>query len=132
MARTTASTPRAQWNDAAATRLQGAANVVLGAALLARGHRWWAASTGRDPTAIESSALVVLAIRELAEGLAQLTAPTLLRRIWLVVDLAHAASMVLVAALRPQLRRPAMVSAGVAAGSAALSVVAMGGRPCRV
>jgi hypothetical protein len=104
------------------TRIQGAVSAAWGVALLARGHRWWIASTGREPTATERAAIVVLACRQLIEGLAQTGAPHRLRRTWLVVDLAHAGSMALLARQHPSLRRPALLSAGIATLSGAASL----------
>ena len=103
------------------TRILGTASAAWGAGLLALGRRWWTLATGRPPTAAERAAIVVLAGRELAQGLAQVAAPDRLRRTWVMVDLAHAGSMVLLAMDR-RLRRPALLSAGFAATSAGVSV----------
>jgi hypothetical protein len=64
----------------------------------------------------------LLGARYLAQAAAELGQPH--RAAWVlvsVVDIVHAASMCTVAALQPSYRRPAVVSAVVATGSAAVT-----------
>lgn len=109
----------------AGTRLLGLASAGWAVALLTGGRQWWTSLTGRPPTATERATVVVLAGRQFVQGLAQLVVPDRLRWTWLAVDLAHAGSMVLLAERRPSDRRPALVSAGVAAASAAAALAVM-------
>jgi hypothetical protein len=102
----------------AGTRLLGLARVARAVVLLTERDRSWTALTARPPTATERATIVVVGVRELVQGLAQVVVPDRLRWPWLVVARAHAGSMVLLAAHRPSVRRPALVSAGMAAGSA--------------
>jgi hypothetical protein len=104
------------------TEVQGMAGAAWGFAVLAGGRRLWVEVTGRPPTTIERAGIAVLGGRQLAQGLAQAGAPDRLRRTWVAVDLAHAVSMVLLARNRT-LRRPALLSAGFAGTSAAVSLL---------
>jgi hypothetical protein len=65
----------------------------------------------------------VLGCRHLAQGALQALAPARLQRLWVAVDVTHAVSMVVLAALDPGRRQPAIVSAAVAAASAGLTGV---------
>jgi hypothetical protein len=103
-------------------QVQGLAGAAWGVAVVAAGQRVWSACTRRPPTPIERSAIVVLGCRQVVQGLAQVCAPLRLRRTWLLVDLAHAGSMVLLAWQDEQRRRPALLSAAVATASAAASL----------
>lgn len=62
----------------------------------------------------------VLGARTLVQGAAEAVRPTQgVRRVGIVVDVTHAASMLLAARIWPQYRRAALASAGAAASSAA-------------
>jgi hypothetical protein len=112
-------------SDEASTRIQGCASAGWGVLLLVGGRRWWLSSMGRAPTSVERTALVVLAGRQLVQGLAQVAWPGRLRRTWPAVDLAHASSMVLLASRNASVRRPALLSAGVAAVNASWSLLSL-------
>jgi hypothetical protein len=105
-------------------RASGVAGAVWGAVLLAVGGRLWTVVAGRPPAEVDELAVRVLAVRHLVQGAAQASAPALDQRLFLGVDVVHAASMVWLAAVDEQRRRPALVSAVVAVGAAALTPAA--------
>ncbi|SDT31816.1 hypothetical protein SAMN04488543_3707 [Friedmanniella luteola] len=101
-----------------------------GALLLARGDGLWRALTGRAPSASERGVVTVLAVRHLGQGLLQTLAPTRLPRLWRATDLAHAASMVALAAADPARRRPALLSGAVSLAAVAVATRELAaGRP---
>lgn len=112
-------TPRAR-SDAAdrLTRVSGGLALLWGAVLLARGRDVWVAVDDRAPTRVDERALRVLGVRHLMQGGAQVVAPARFQRLFIAVDVAHAVSMVAVAAVDERRRRPALVS-GAAAGALA-------------
>ncbi len=100
-------------------RSVGGFGVAWGAVLLAGVGRFRRVVQDRPPSRGEMFAVRVLGARHLAQGTAEAIAPRRGRRLWPFVDLTHAASMVALAAVDPDRRRPALVSAGVAALGAA-------------
>ncbi|MBP2416752.1 hypothetical protein ACFFOM_19915 [Microlunatus capsulatus] len=111
-------------------RAAGLAGLAWGALLLARGDGLWRTVAGRAPSEVEGGVVAVLGARHLGQGLLQVAAPTRLTGLWLLTDLAHAASMVALAVADPGRRRPALVSAAVSATTAvaALGAVRSGRR----
>lgn len=105
-------------------RVAGAAAVLWGGLLLARGRDVWLAVDRRPPGEVDELAITVLGLRHLAQGGAQLVAPDRFHRVFVGVDVLHAASMVALAAVDEPRRRPALVSAAAAAAAALLAVAA--------
>ena len=81
----------------------------------------WRRLAGRGCDADERFVTQVLGVRHLAQGVAEVLAPRVLRRPSALVDVAHALSMVALAARRREYARPALASAAVALGGAALA-----------
>lgn len=102
----------------ALVRAAGALGMAWGGLLLACGPQLWSAVDGSTPTSTDVVAMRLLAGRHLAQGAMQVVAPTRFRRLFAAADVLHAASMVALAAVDPARRRPALVTAGVAAASA--------------
>ncbi|MEP6630352.1 MAG: hypothetical protein ABJA89_07760 [Lapillicoccus sp.] len=100
------------------TRVTGALGLMWGVVLMARGRDVWVAVDGRVPARVDELALPVLGVRHFMQGGAQVMAPGRFQRLFVGVDVAHALSMVAVAAVDERRRRPALVS-GVAAGAIA-------------
>lgn len=96
----------------------GLAGLAWGSALLWRGDTLFEAVQGRGPSSGERDAIVLLGARHLAQGLGQVLVPRHLGRIYVAVDVLHAASMMAVAVAAPVRRRAALVSGSVAALSA--------------
>lgn len=103
-------------------RASGVAAAVWGTALLAAGGGLWTLVAGRPPREVDGLAVRVLGSRHLVQGVAQASRPGLGQRLFVTVDVVHAASMVWLAAVDEQRRRPALVSAAAAAGAAALTL----------
>lgn len=110
----------------AAGRLAGLGGGAWGALLLLRGATLWRVAAGRAPSEAERTVIAVLGARHLGQGLLQTAAPARLARLWLLTDLAHAASMAALAVADPARRRPALVSGAVSAVTAAVGL-----RPAR-
>jgi hypothetical protein len=102
------------------SRLIGVANTALGALLLARPDEVADASAG---SARPGPGWVrLLGARYLVQGVAQASLPRAeVLQLSVVVDGLHAASMVGLAMVRAEYRRPALISAAVATGSAAVT-----------
>jgi hypothetical protein len=102
-------------------RLLGAANAALGTTLLVRPRSVAsAASTGGSPPG--TAVVRLLGLRYVAQGAAQMALPTSeVLMLSAAVDGLHAASMLALAALRAEYRRPALVSAAAATASAAVT-----------
>jgi hypothetical protein len=101
-------------------RLIGVANVALGAVLLIRPQEIARAAAGGEPPG--AFWVRLLGGRYLVQGWAQLTWPeATVLQITAAVDALHAASMLALAAGRADYRRPALISAAVATGSAAIT-----------
>jgi hypothetical protein len=104
------------------SRLIGVANTALGAVLLARPHEVANAAAGSVPPG--SGWVRLLGARYLAQGAVQASLPRPeVLELSVAVDALHAASMVGLAMLRAEYRRPALISAAVATGSAAVTWV---------
>lgn len=103
---------------ALATRMVGLAGATWGTVLLVRGPAVWSAVVGSPPSEMQRRVVQILAVRHLGQGLVQTVAPRHLQRLWVFVDLAHAASMVGLAVATPAERRPAAVTGGIAVASA--------------
>jgi hypothetical protein len=110
-------------------RLVGLAGAVWGGVLLVWGDDVWRALERRDPGDTERLVTRVLGVRHLVQGIAQAALPTAVSRPAVLVDVAHAVTMLpLVAA--PAHRRPALLSGGVALLAAlATAATADGIRP---
>jgi hypothetical protein len=102
------------------SRLIGVANTALGALLLARPDEVADASAG---SARPGPGWVrLLGARYLVQGAVQTLMPRpQVLQLSVVVDGLHAASMVGLAMVRAEYRRPALISAAVATGSAAVT-----------
>lgn len=104
-------------------RVMGIADCGAGLMLLARPSRVaeLAAADGRPP---DARIVRLLGLRLAAQGVLQLAWPSpTASRLAAAIDGTHAASMVAVAAWVPTYRRPALVSATLAAGSSVLEVL---------
>jgi hypothetical protein len=102
------------------SRLIGVANTALGAVLLSQPRAVADAAAGGVPPG--PGWVRLLGARYLVQGAAQASLPRAeLLELSVVVDALHAASMVGLAALRAEYRRPALISAAVATGSAAVT-----------
>jgi hypothetical protein len=105
---------------AAQSRLIGVANTALGAFLLARPDEVAPSAAGRVPPG--PGWVRLLGARYLVQGAFQTSLPRPeVLQLSVVVDALHAASMVGLAMLRAEYRRPALISAAVATGSAAVT-----------
>ena len=100
------------------SRLIGLAGAAWGGVLLVWGDDLWRAVERRDPGDTERLVTRVLGVRHLAQGLAQVAAPSALRGPVVVVDALHAASMLPVVLVDPGHRRAALLSGGLALLSA--------------
>jgi hypothetical protein len=104
------------------SRLIGVANTALGAVLLARPQEVADAAAGSVPPG--SGWVRLLGARYLGQGALEASLPRAeVLELSVAVDALHAASMVGLAMLRPEYRRPALISAAVATGSAAVTWV---------
>jgi hypothetical protein len=102
------------------SRLIGVANTALGAVLLGRPETVADAAAGTVPPG--PGWVRLLGARYLVQGAAQASLPRAeVLELSVVVDALHAASMVGLAFLRAEYRRPALISAAVATGSAAVT-----------
>jgi len=107
-----------------AVRAAGLVSVAWGALLLTQGDQLWQTVDGAPPTPLDELAVRALGARHLAQGTAQVIAPTRFQRVFVAVDVIHTATMLAVAAADPGRRRPALLTAGVAAASAATTLAA--------
>jgi hypothetical protein len=102
------------------SRLIGVANTALGAVLLGRPEAVADAAAGSVPPG--PGWVRLLGARYLVQGPVQTLMPSpQVLQLSVVVDGLHAASMVGLALLRADYRRPALISAAVATGSAAVT-----------
>jgi hypothetical protein len=97
-----------------ARRALGLLGIAWGTALLTSGPSIWRFVDGRGPTASDRVALTVLGTRHVVTGISQVVAPARFQRLQIGIDLAHATTMLGLAAVDPTRRRPALVSAGAA------------------
>ncbi len=114
--------------DLVLIRGAGLLGTAWGVVLLTRGRKVWAAVEDSLPGPVDEVAISLLGVRHLLQGAAQLSAPARFQRTFVAVDVIHAATMLALAAADRGRRRPALLSAGVAAASA---VVTVAGRACR-
>lgn len=112
-------------NRPTAGRAAGSVNAAWGTGLLLGDDALWRRLTGRGVSPVERRVVRVLGVRHLAQGTVQLVAPTRAEGVWAATDLAHAASMLVLAALDPGRRRPALVSAAVSAVTATGALTAL-------
>jgi hypothetical protein len=96
------------------SRTSGVLAALWGTALLTAGRDVWYVVDGRLPTPGDAAAVRFLGARHLTQGLLQAAMPSRFQRLYLAVDVTHAASMFWLAAVDDRRRRPAVVS-GVAA-----------------
>jgi hypothetical protein len=102
------------------SRVVGVANTALGVVLLTRPVAVADAAAGSIPPG--PGWVRLLGARYLVQGAAQASMPRVeVLQLSVVVDTLHAASMVALAMLRAEYRRPALISAAVATGSAAVT-----------
>lgn len=90
-----------------------------GLTLLVAGPRLWHGLTGTDAGRGDRAAIRALGARHLGQGVVQLVAPSRFTRTLTVVETVHAATMAGLATVDPGRRRPALLSAAVATGTAA-------------
>ena len=112
---------------ATAARITGAVTATLGAALLLRpaAVTRLASGHGDAPPVVVAR---VLGGRQLLQGIALITRPQPpLVAIAVAADVLHAASMLLLAWIRPGYRRPAIVSAAAATASAGCGAMILRG-----
>lgn len=103
------------------TRLAGVIGLAWGAALFAYPDDLWQRVASRHCTPDEQLVMQLLGLRHIAQGAAQVLVPNAARRPAALVDTAHAASMVALAAWRREYAPAALASAAVSLGGAALS-----------
>ena len=99
-------------------RALGVGGIAWGAALLAAGPPIWRYLDHRAPTGVDQAALRFLGARHVATGMTQVFFPDRFQRLEIGIDLAHAVTMVGLAAADPRRRRPALVTAAVALAGA--------------
>jgi hypothetical protein len=105
---------RATAGSARLSRTSGVLAALWGTALLTAGQDVWYVVDGRRPTPGDEAAVRFLGARHLTQGLLQAAMPSRFQRLYVGVDVTHAASMFWLAAVDERRRRPAVVS-GVAA-----------------
>jgi hypothetical protein len=104
-------------------RASGIAASVWGTLLLVRGRELWLLLDGQ-PLPVDEVAITILGLRHLVQGVVQTAMPSRFQRLFIGIDVAHAASMFGLAAIDERRRRPALVTAGAALGAAALTFAA--------
>jgi hypothetical protein len=106
-------------------RVSGILASVWGAVLLSAGRDVWRRVDGRwPPSSADDAAVRLLGARHLVEGALQAAMPSRFHRLYLNIDLMHAASMFWLAAVDERRRRPAVVSGAGALVVAALTMAA--------
>ncbi len=95
--------------------------MVWGTALFVYPDAVWTRVAGRGCDDDERLVTQVLGLRHLAQGLAQVAAPGAVRGPAALVDACHALTMMALAARRREYAPPALASAAVALGEAALA-----------
>lgn len=103
-------------------RRPGVFGVIWGAGLLWQGPKLFSVLQGHEPEPVDDDAITVLAVRYLAQGTVQLTAPRMFGPLYAGIDLLHAASMVALAVKQPHRRRAAAASGAIAAMSALIAI----------
>ncbi len=107
----------------ATTRVAGALAMAWGTVLVGRGRDLFESVQGHSPSAGEQAAVTALGARHLVQGLTQLVAPHHFNRLEAVVDILHAASMVLIAVKEPSSRRATLTSGAIAGVFGVLSLL---------
>ncbi len=102
----------------------GIAGLLWGAVLLGRGAELFTQVQGRGPSSGEQTAITLLGVRHLSQGVLQVLVPHHLGTVYAGIDGLHASSMVAVAAKKPTLRRAALTSGAIAGVSGLLSLLA--------
>lgn len=92
--------------------------------LLGRGAELFTQVQGRGPSSGEQTAITLLGVRHLSQGVLQVLVPHHLGTVYAGIDGLHASSMVAVAAKKPTLRRAALTSGAIAGVSGLLSLLA--------
>lgn len=105
-------------------KASGIAACLWGTVLLAKGREVWLLADGGEPSPTEEAAVRFLGGRHLAQGLVQTAMPSRFQRLWVGIDVTHAISMFWLAAVDERRRRPALVTAFAALGTAALTFAA--------
>jgi hypothetical protein len=113
------------------SRRAGIASALWGAALLTAGRDLWYVVDGRRPGAVDEAAVRFLGARHLTQGTLQAVRPSRFQRLYVTVDVTHAASMFWLAAVDERRRRPALVSGTAALASAAVTLAARRSRATR-
>jgi hypothetical protein len=113
------------------SRRAGIASALWGATLLSAGRDLWYVLDGRRPGAADEAAVRFLGARHLTQGTLQATMPSRFQRLYVAVDVSHAASMFWLAAADERRRRPALVSGAAALTSAAVTLAARRSRAIR-
>jgi len=113
------------------SRRAGIASALWGAALLTAGRDLWYVLDGHRPGAVDAVAVRFLGTRHLTQGTLQATMPSRFQRLYVAVDVTHAASMFWLAAVDERRRRPALVSGAAALTSAAVTLAARRSRATR-
>ncbi|MFM6848522.1 MAG: hypothetical protein ACKOVB_05400 [Terrabacter sp.] len=108
-------------SSVARARVAGAIGIAWGAALFAYPDHVWQRVSGRGCTEDEQLVTQLLGLRHITQGAAEVVAPRMARRPAALVDTAHAVSMLALAAWRREYAPPALASAAVALGGAALN-----------
>lgn len=107
-------------------REAGLLGVAWGVILLTQGREVWSLVEGTSPAEIDKVAIRLLGARHLGQGAAQLIGPGHFQRTFVTVDVIHAATMLAVAVVDRDRRRAALLTAGVAAASAAITIAVRG------
>ena len=89
------------------SRTGGVLAALWGTALLTAGRDVWYVVDGRRPTPGDEAAVRFLGARHLTQGLLQAAMPSRFQRLYVAVDVTHAASMFWLAAVDERRRRPA-------------------------
>jgi hypothetical protein len=114
------------------SRRAGVASALWGAALLTVGRDLWYVVDGRRPGTVDEAAVRFLGARHLTQGTLQAAMPSRFLRLYVAVDVTHAASMFWLAAVDERRRRPALVSGAAALTSAAITLAGRRSRATRV
>lgn len=106
------------------SRTSGVLAALWGSALLMAGSDIWYVVDGRRPSPGDEAAVRFLGARHLTQGLVQAAMPNRFQGLYVAVDLTHAASMFLLAAVSERHRRPAVISGATALTAATLTLAA--------
>jgi hypothetical protein len=106
------------------SRVTGVTSALWGAALRTTGPDLWYVLDGRRPGPLDEAAVRFLGVRHLTQGVLQAAMPGRFQRLYVAVDVTHAASMFWLAAVDERRRRPALVSGAVAMAAATVTLAA--------